>query len=199
MDESYLETQKRTSRGSNGRLTLHQSFTDEGHTQPPRSSTGGNETTELGIGALVPPKERLVPGEVGRGDRNSKQHCCQFWQAYKTIFGTVSVHVYRIVREPSNGDSELPFTEEDTCSTEVEIQFTPRLWLARKASHVTGAWESSPHRNTWRFNIQSFPVVDHNSEIIKACASYDIRKMQTLFDSNTHLHLMLLNGVITYL
>jgi hypothetical protein len=135
-------------------------ITDESHTQPPKSSKGGNETRELEIGALIPPKECLVHGEVGRGDRNSKQYSCQFWQTYKTIFGTVRVHVYRIVREPSNGDSELPFKGEDTCSTEVEIQFTPRLWLARKASHVTGAWE-----------------------IIKACESCDIRKMQTLFDS----------------
>jgi hypothetical protein len=158
-------------------------ITDESHTQPPKSSKGGNETTELEIGALIPPKECLVHGEVGRGDRNSKQYSCQFWQTYKTIFGTVRVHVYQIVREPSNGDSELPFKGEDTFSTEVEIQFTPRLWLARKASHVTGAWGSSPHRNAWRFDIQSFPVVDHNSEIIKACESCDIRKMQTLFDS----------------
>jgi hypothetical protein len=57
------------------------------------------------------------------------------------------------------------------------------LWLGRKASYVTAAWESSLHRNTRKFNMQSSHVVDCNSEIFEACGDGDVERMKVLFDN----------------
>jgi len=129
-----------------------------------KSTNGPGIISENSIETIIVPQEHPISETAGRGDRKGKQYNCRFWKTYKTLFGTVSIHGYEVATEPLKGASEFSSTEADTCSTEIEIQFTPRLWLARTASSIIGALESAPNRSTWKFNIQYYPVVDDNSD-----------------------------------
>ena len=155
----------------------------EHHTQHSKSSTSPDGISGYKDGTDASPVEYAVSTKVDQGDLKSKQHNCRFWKTYKIFFGVVVIHVYELSKKSSNEASGVRFTEDDTCSTALEIQFTPQVWLARKASYITGVWKSSPHMSAWKFNIQSYPVVDRNSEIFQACGNGDIERMKALFDS----------------
>ncbi|KAN0110785.1 hypothetical protein V8E51_007172 [Hyaloscypha variabilis] len=148
-----------------------------------KSTNGPGIISENGIETIIVPQERPISEPVGRQDRKRKKYNHRFWKTYKTIFGTVSIHSCEVATEALKGTSKLPFTEADTCSTEIEIQFTPRLWLARTASSILGAVESAQNRSTWKFNIQYYPVVDENSDIFQACREGDIKRMRNLFNN----------------
>jgi hypothetical protein len=156
---------------------------DDDHARLSKSANGPGIISENGIETIIISQEHPISEPVGRQDRKRRKYNHRFWKTYKTIFGTVSIHSCEVATEALKGTSKLPFTEADTCSTEIEIQFTPRLWLARTASSIRGALESAPNRSTWKFNIQYYPVVDENSDIFRACRKGDAKRMRNLFNN----------------
>ena len=66
---------------------------------------------------------------------------------------------------------------------ELKLNFIPRVWLSRKASHIVASWDTFPSCSLTGLNFQFRPVVSRDAPIMKACEEGDISKIKCLFET----------------
>ena len=123
------------------------------------------------------PASIIAPEKPGSGS-SAKRRKRVYAKRISTPFGYVTlrcclVYVNDTAIGPSNNDHTWEF----------RLTVVPCSSLLRKVSVVTGTWSSKSKFNLTGLNLQSHPVVDFNSPIIKACQAGDIATIRQLFQN----------------
>ena len=99
------------------------------------------------------------------------------WRSIRTPFGIAKMECIRKSRNLVYGSYYAGY------NFELKLAFIPRLWLSRKASHITASWDTFPSCSLTGLNFQFRPVVSKDAPIMKACRGGDISKIKCLFET----------------